>query len=134
MHRSLRILLLISLLGTSAGVRATQATLDVHVTGCSYGWYDWEMSWEEVPDLCCGWLYRDNDIVARNPADSNYFAPTPAWYVFLENVSANMCLYILPNKQYAMRTEIQHPQLGWYYNQGSTNMPWVPNVRCPPVP
>jgi hypothetical protein len=131
MHRSLRILLLISLFGTTAA-RAELATLQVDNVACSYGWVVWELSWGNVPDLCCGWLYRDNDLVGRAPADSNYFAPTPAWYVALENVSANMCIQVAPDRQYAMRTEVQNAQNVWYYTQGSTNMPWVPNVRCLP--
>ena len=133
MHRSLRTLLLISLFGTSAA-RAELATLQVSPVACSYGWYLWEMSWGVVPDLCCGWLYRDNDLVGRAPASSNYFAQTPAWYVLIENISANMCTDVAPDRQYAMRTEVQNAEGSWYYTPGSTNMPWVPNVRCPPDP
>ena len=129
MHRSLRGLLLICLLG--AGVaHAELATLVKSYGSCSYGWIDWDLSWGTVPDLCCGWLYRDNDLVARNPPDSNFFAPTPQWYVFTEVVTSNMCVPIIHNKQYALRTEVQSAQNGWYYTPGSTNMPFVAAVHC----
>jgi hypothetical protein len=130
MHRSLRALLLISLLGATTVARAELATLVKSYGSCSYGWIEWDLSWGVVPDLCCGWLYRDNDLVARNPPDSNFFAPTPQWYVFLEEVTADMCVPVYHNKQYAIRTEVQHPTQGWYYTPGSTNMPFVAAVHC----
>jgi hypothetical protein len=130
MPRSLRALLLISLFGTTSVARAELATLELHNVACAYTWIVWDISWGAVPGLCCGWLYRDNDLVARAPADPNYFAPTPQWYVFLEEISPNMCITVIHSKQYAMRTEVQNAQGQWYYTNGSSNYPWVPAVHC----
>jgi hypothetical protein len=129
MHRSLRTLLLICLLGGTTAAHAELATLVKSYGPCNSGWIDWDMSWGVVPDLCCGWIYRDNDLVARAPQSANFFAPTPQWYVFLEEITPNMCVPVYHNKQYAIRTEVQSSE-GWYYLQGSTNMPFVAAVHC----
>lgn len=130
MHRSLRLLLLIGMLGSSALAQAAQATLTAAYGPCQWGWIEWDLSWGELPQQCCDWIYIDNDLVARAPMDSNFFAPTPEWYVYMEDITSHMCITVIPNRQYGIRTQVQSESQGWYYLQGSTNLPWLGRVRC----
>jgi hypothetical protein len=130
MHRSMRTLLSICLLGALSLAQAQQATLVPAYGPCKFGWIEWDLSWGILPVTCCGWLYHDNDLVARAPADPNFFAPTPQWYVFLEDISDHMCIPVVQNRQYGIRRQVQHPTDGWYYLQGSTNLPFLGGIRC----